>query len=37
MEIDENVERMDDILEEIDGVFESAAKEKIYSSEAKCT
>ena len=28
MEIDENVERMDDILEEIDGVFASAAKEK---------
>ena len=28
MEIDENVERMDDILEEIDGVFATAAKEK---------
>ena len=28
MEIDENVERMDDILEEIDGVFASVAKEK---------
>ena len=28
MEIDENVERMDDILEEIDGVFTSVAKEK---------
>ena len=25
MEIDENVERMDDILEEIDGVFASAS------------
>ena len=28
MEIDENVERMGDILEEIDGVFATAAKEK---------
>ena len=28
LEIDENVERMDDILEEIDGVFASVAKEK---------
>ena len=28
MEIDENVERMGDILEEIDGVFTSVAKEK---------
>ena len=28
MEIDENVERMGDILEEIDGVFASVAKEK---------
>ena len=28
MEIDENIERMGDILEEVDGVFASAAKEK---------
>ena len=28
MEIDENVERMGEILEEVDGVFASAAKEK---------
>ena len=31
MEIDENIERMGDILEEVDGVFASAAKEKKYT------
>lgn len=35
MEIDENVERMDDILEEIDGVFASAAKEKNIAAQER--